>query len=37
MVDYSYADSTHHEIVVLADGVTALPWREARAKLKLDR
>lgn len=36
MVDYSYADSTHHAIVVLVDGVTALPWREARAKLKIE-
>jgi hypothetical protein len=30
LVDYSYADSKCHAIVVLADGVTALPWREAR-------
>jgi hypothetical protein len=29
LVDYSYADSKCHAIVVLADGVTALPWREA--------
>ena len=32
LVDYSYSDSKHHAIVVLTDGVTALPWREARAK-----
>jgi hypothetical protein len=30
LVDYSYADSKCHAIVVLVDGVTALPWREAR-------
>jgi hypothetical protein len=30
LVDYSYGDSNCHAIVVLADGVTALPWREAR-------
>jgi hypothetical protein len=30
LVDYSYADPECHAIVVLADGVTALPWREAR-------
>ncbi len=30
LVDYSYADPKCHAIVVLADGVTALPWREAR-------
>lgn len=30
LVDYSYSDSKHHAIVVLADGVTALPWREAK-------
>jgi hypothetical protein len=30
LVDYSYGDSKCHAIVVLADGVTALPWREAR-------
>jgi hypothetical protein len=30
LVDYSYADTKCHAIVVLADGVTALPWREAR-------
>ena len=37
LVDYSYSDSKHHAIVVLADGVTAMPWRQAQAKLKLDR
>jgi hypothetical protein len=30
LVDYSYGDPQHHAIVVLADGSTALPWREAR-------
>ena len=30
LIDYSYGDPQHHAIVVLADGVTALPWREAR-------
>ena len=30
LVDYSYSDFKHHAIVVLADGVTALPWREAK-------
>ena len=30
LVDYSYADSKHYAVVVLADGVTALPWREAK-------
>ena len=30
LVDYSYADAECHAIVVLADGVTALSWREAR-------
>jgi hypothetical protein len=30
LVDYSYSDPKCHAIVVLADGVTALPWREAR-------
>jgi hypothetical protein len=30
LVDYSYADPECHAIVVLADGVTALPWQEAR-------
>jgi hypothetical protein len=30
LVDYSYGDSECHAIVVLADGVTALPWREAK-------
>jgi hypothetical protein len=30
LVDYSYADSKCHAIVVLADGVSALPWRDAR-------
>jgi hypothetical protein len=33
LVDYSYGDSQHHVIVVLADGVTALPWRVATANL----
>lgn len=36
LVDYSYSDSKHHAIVVLADGATALPWQEARAKLKIE-
>jgi hypothetical protein len=30
LVDYSYGDPQHCAIVVLADGSTALPWREAR-------
>ncbi|MCY7338148.1 MAG: helix-turn-helix domain-containing protein [Chamaesiphon sp.] len=30
LVDYSYSDPKHHAIVVLADGKTALPWREAK-------
>jgi hypothetical protein len=33
LIDYGYSDAKHHAIVVLADGVTALPWREARKKL----
>jgi hypothetical protein len=33
LVDYSYSDPKNHAIVVLADGKTALPWREARKKL----
>jgi DNA-binding Lrp family transcriptional regulator len=37
LVDYSYSDSKHHAIVVLADGTTAMPWRQAQAKLKLER
>jgi predicted transcriptional regulator len=36
LVDYSYSDAKHHAIVVLADGVTALPWREAK-QLSADR
>jgi DNA-binding transcriptional regulator YhcF (GntR family) len=32
IVAYSYSDPNHHAIVVLADGVTALPWREAKIK-----
>jgi hypothetical protein len=37
LVDYSYGDAEHHAIVVLADGTTAMPWRQAQAKLKLER
>jgi hypothetical protein len=30
LVDYSYGGSNCYAVVVFADGVTALPWREAR-------
>ena len=30
LVDYSYGDPQHHAMVVLADGSTVLPWREAK-------
>jgi hypothetical protein len=33
LVDYSYGDSKHHAIVVLADGVTAMGWRKAQEYL----
>jgi hypothetical protein len=30
LVNYSYSDSLCHAVVVLADGITVLPWRDAR-------
>jgi hypothetical protein len=35
LVDYSYSDPKHYAIVVLADGVTAMPWREAQTFLEV--
>jgi hypothetical protein len=35
LVDCSYGDLKHHAIMVLADGATALPWREAQAQIKV--
>ncbi len=33
LVNYSYSDPLCHAVVVLADGITVLPWRDARAVL----
>ena len=30
LVNYSYSDPLCHAVVVLADGITVLPWRDAR-------
>jgi hypothetical protein len=30
LVEYSYSDARCHAVVVMADGVTVLPWRDAR-------
>ena len=35
LIDYGYGDAEHHAIVVLADGVTAMPWREAQTFLEV--
>jgi hypothetical protein len=36
LVEHSTGDPTHYAMVVLADGVTVLPWRVAQARLKID-